>query len=75
MLIKITLILIVISIALRIIAKIYIKSMDKENLFRFAIEKKITKCERVFLLIIATTWPITFVMAIMTTISLILKYL
>ena len=75
MLIKITLILIVISIALRIIAKIYIKSMDKENLFRFAIEKKITKCESIFLLIIATTWSITFVMAIMTTISLILRYL
>lgn len=75
MLIKITLILIVISIALRIIAKIYIKSMDKENLFRFAIEKKTTKCESIFLLIIATTWSITFVMAIMTTISLILRYL
>lgn len=65
MLIKITLILLVIDIALYIIARVYFNTFT-------------TNCktgEKILFMIIGFTYMITFVIAVMAVISLILKYL
>lgn len=75
MLIKITLILLVISIALRIITRVYFNTLSASDKLRLLVQKNYKTGEEILLVIIGFTYMITFVIAVITVISLILKYL
>nr|DAH75182.1 MAG TPA: hypothetical protein [Caudoviricetes sp.] len=74
MLIKITLTLVVVTIALSIIGALYISSLDNVEYLRFD-DKKYTKRERNFFQILSVISMTAFVMVFVTIISLIFKYL
>mgnify|MGYP000404504873 CR=1 FL=1 len=75
MLIKITLILLVISIALFIIARVYFNTLSVSNKFRLNCTTNYKTGEKILFMIIGFTYMITFVIAVMAVISLIIKYL
>lgn len=75
MLIKITLILLVISIALFIITRVYFKTLSASNKFRLTYTTNYKTGEKILFMIIGFTYMITFAIAVMAVISLILKYL
>lgn len=75
MLIKITLILIVISIALYVIAKIYFRTLSAGSKLRLSCTTNYTTGEKILFTAIGIIHVITFAMVIMTISSLILKYL
>ena len=75
MLIKITLILLVISIALFIIARVYFNTLSASNKFRLTCTNNYKTGEKILFMIIGFTYMITFVIAIIAVISLIIKYL
>ena len=75
MLIKITLILLVIDIAFYIIARVYFSTLSFSNKFRLTRTTNYKTGEKILFMIIEFTYMITFVIAIITVISLILKYL
>lgn len=75
MLIKITLILLVISTALLIIARVYLKTLSANNKLRLTYTTNYKTGEKILFMIIGFTYIITFVMVVVTIISLILKYL
>lgn len=74
MLVKITLTLVVVTIALSIIGALYISSLDNVEYLRFD-DKKYTKCERNFFQILSVISMAAFVMVFATIISLIFKCL
>lgn len=75
MLIKITLILIVISIALYVIAKMYFRTLSAGSKLRLTCTTNYTVGEKILFMAIGFTYIITFVMVIVTIINLILRYL
>ena len=75
MLIKITLILLVISIALYIIARVYFNTLSAGNKLRLTCTTNYKTGEKILFMIIGFTYMITFVIAVIAVISLILKYL
>lgn len=75
MLIKITLIILVIDIALYIIARVYFNTLSFGNKFRLTCTTNYKTGEKILFMIIEFTYMITFVIAIIAVISLILKYL
>lgn len=75
MLIKITLILLVIDIALYIIARVYFNTLSYSNKFRLARTTNYKTGEKILFMIIGFTYMITFVIVIIAVISLIIRYL
>lgn len=75
MLIKITLILLVIAIALYIIARVYFNTLIASNKFRLARTTNYKTGEKILFMIIGFTYMITFVIVIIAVISLIIRYL
>lgn len=75
MLIKITLILLVISTALCIITRVYFKTLSASDKLRIIHRKNYKTGEEILFMIIGFTYMITFVIAVIAVISLILKYL
>ena len=75
MLIKITLILLVISIALFIITRAYFNTLIVSNKLRLTCTTNYKTGEKVLFMIIGFTYMITFVIAVIAVISFILKYL
>lgn len=75
MLIKITLILLVISIAFYIITRVYFKTLSASNKLRLICTANYKTGEKILFMIIGLTYIITFVIAVITIISLIFKYL
>lgn len=75
MLIKITLILLVIDIALYIIARVYFNTLSYSNQFRLASTTNYKTGEKILFMIIGFTYTITFVLVIIAVISLIFRYL
>lgn len=75
MLIKITLILLVIDIALYIIARVYFNTLSVSNKLRIAYTTNYKTGEKILFMIFGFTYMITFVIAVIAVISLILKYL
>lgn len=75
MLIKITLILLVIDIALYIIARVYFNTLSYSNKFRLASTTNYKTGEKILFMIIEFTYMITFVLVIIAVISLIFRYL
>jgi hypothetical protein len=75
MLLKITLSLIVISIALFIISRQYYKTRGLKDKIRFACGINYTKGEERFLMVIGFIYIVTFLMVIITVINLIFRYL
>ena len=71
MLIKITLILLVIDIALYIIARVYFNTLSAGNKFRIACTTNYKTGEKIS----GFTYVITFVIAVIAAISLIIRYL
>ena len=75
MLIKITLTLLVISIALFIIARVYFNTLSVSDTFRITRTTNYKTGEKILFMIIEFTYMITFVIAVIAVISLIFKYL
>lgn len=75
MLIKITLILLVIDIALYIIARVYFNTLSYGNKFRLTHTTNYKTGEKILFMIIGFTYMITFVLVIIAVISLIFRYL
>lgn len=75
MLIKITLILLVIDIALYIIARVYFNTLSYSNKFRLARTTNYKTGEKILFMISGFTYMITFVIAVIAAISLIIRYL
>lgn len=75
MLIKITLTLLVISIALFIIARVYFNTLSVSDKFRITRTTNYKTGEKILFMIIEFTYMITFVIAVIAVISLIFKYL
>lgn len=75
MLIKITLILLVIDIALYIIAIVYFNALSAGNKFRIACTTNYKTGEKILFMISGFTYMITFVIAVIAAISLIIRYL
>lgn len=75
MLLKITLSLIVISIALFIISRQYYKTRGLKDKIRFACGINYTKGEERFLMVAGFIYIVTFLMVIITVINLIFRYL
>lgn len=75
MLIKITLILLVISIALCIITRVYFKTLSASDKLRIIHTKNYKTGENILFMIIGFTYMITFVLVIIAVISLIFRYL
>ena len=75
MLIKITLILIVISIALYVITKMYFRTLSAGNKLRLTCTTNYKTGEKILFMIIGFTYMITFVIAVIAVISLIFRYL
>lgn len=75
MLIKITLILLVISIAFYIIARVYFNTLSAGNIFRLTCTTNYKTGEKILFMIIGFTYMITFVLVIIAVISLIFRYL
>lgn len=75
MLIKITLILLVISIAFYIITRVYFKTLSAGNKLRLTCTANYKTGEKILFMIIGFTYMITFAIAVITIISLIFKYL
>lgn len=75
MLIKITLILIVISIAFYIITKVYVRTLSTGSKLRLTCTTNYTLGEKILFMTIGFTYMITFTMVVITIINLILKYL
>lgn len=75
MLIKIALILLVISIALYIITKVYFNTLSASDKLRLTCTTNYKIGEKILFMIIGFTYMITFVIAVIAVISLILKYL
>jgi hypothetical protein len=75
MLIKIALILLVISTALFIITRVYFKTLSASDKLRIIHTKNYKTGEEILFMIIGFTYMITFVIAIIAVISLIIKYL
>lgn len=75
MLIKITLILLVISTALLIIARVYFKTLSTSDKLRLLVRKNYKTGEKILLMIIGFAYIITFVMVVVTIINLILRCL
>ena len=75
MLIKITLTLIVISIALLIISSQYYRTRNLKDKIRFACGTNYTKGEERFLMVTGFIYIVTFLMVIITVVNLIFRYL
>lgn len=75
MLIKITLILIVISIALYVITKMYFRTLSAGRKLRLSCTTNYTVGEKILFMTVGFTYMITFVIVVIAVISLILKYL
>ena len=75
MLIKITLTLLVISIALYIITRVYFNTLSASINFRLTCTTNYKTGEKILFMITGFTYMITFVIAVIAVISLILKYL
>ena len=75
MLIKITLILLVIDIAFYIIARVYFNTLSVGNKFRLNCTTNYKTGEKILFMIIGFTYMITFVIAVIAAISLIIRYL
>lgn len=75
MLIKITLILLVIDIAFYIIARVYFNTLSACNKFRLTCTTNYKTGEKILFMITGFTYMITFVIAVIAAISLIIRYL
>lgn len=75
MLIKIALILLVISIALFIIARVYFNTLSASDKLRLTCTTNYKIGEKILFMIIGFTCMITFVIAVIAVISLIFRYL
>lgn len=75
MLIKITMILVVISFALLIISRMYFRTLGVTDQLRISVKKEYKKGEEILFTLHGFTVMVTFVMVIVTVISLIIKCL
>lgn len=75
MLVKITMILVVISIALLIISRMYLRTLGVADQLRISVKKEYKKGEEILFTLFGFTVMVTFVMVIVTVISLIIKCL
>lgn len=75
MLVKITMILVVISIALTIISKMYLRTLNVADRLRIVLKNEYKKGEEILFTLFGFTVMVTFVMVIVTVISLIIKCL
>lgn len=75
MLVKITLTLIVVYIALVIVARLYINSLNLVNRTRLFVGKNLTKFELVFVCSLGVLGVVTISMTVITIIYSIFKYL
>ena len=75
MLIKITMILVVISFALLITSRMYVRTLNVADQLRISVKKEYKKGEEILFTLFGFTVMVTFVMVIVTVISLIIKCL
>lgn len=75
MLVKITMILVVISIALLIISRMYLRTLGVADQLRISVKNEYKKGEEILFTLFGFTVMVTFVMVIVTVISLIIKCL
>lgn len=75
MLIKITMILVVISFALLITSRMYVGTLGVTDQLRISVKKEYKKGEEILFTLFGFTVMVTFVMVIVTVISLIIKCL
>lgn len=75
MLVKITMILVVISIALTIISKMYLRTLNVADRLRIVLKNEYKKGEEILFALLGCAYMVTFVMVIVTVISLIIKCL
>lgn len=75
MLIKITMILVIISFALLITSRMYVRTLGVTDQLRISVKKEYKKGEEILFTLFGFTVMVTFVMVIVTVISLIIKCL
>lgn len=75
MLVKITMILVVISIALLIISRMYLRTLGVADQLRISVKKEYKKGEEILLTLFGCAYMVTFAMVVVTIISLIIKCL
>lgn len=75
MLIKITMILVVISIALTIISKMYLRTLNVADRLRIVLKNEYKKGEEILFALLGRAYMVTFAMVVVTIISLIIKCL
>lgn len=75
MLVKITMILVVISIALTIISKMYLRTLNVADRLRIVLKNECKKGEEILFALLGCAYMVTFAMVVVTIISLIIKCL
>ena len=75
MLVKITMILVVISIALLIISRMYLRTLGVADQLRISVKKEYKKGENILIALFGFTVMVAFVMVVVAIISLIIKCL
>lgn len=75
MLVKITMILVVISIALLIISRMYLRTLGVADQLRIFVKKEYKKGENILFVLCGFTVMVAFVMVVVAIISLIIKCL
>lgn len=75
MLVKITMILVVISIALLIISRMYLRTLGVADQLRISVKKEYKKGENILFSLCGFTVMVAFVMVVVAIISLIIKCL
>lgn len=75
MLVKITMILVVISIALLIISRMYVRTLGVTDRLRISVKNEYKKGEEILFALLGCAYMVTFAMVVVTIISLIIKCL
>ncbi len=75
MLVKITMILVVISIALLITSRMYVRTLGVTDQLRISVKKEYKKGEEILFALLGRAYMVTFAMVVVTIISLIIKCL
>lgn len=75
MLVKITMILVVISFALLITSRMYVRTLGVTDQLRISVKKEYKKGEEILFALLGCAYMVTFAMVVVTIISLIIKCL
>lgn len=75
MLVKITMILVVISIALLITSRMYVRTLGVTDQLRISVKKEYKKGEEILFTLFGCAYMVTFAMVVVTIYSLIIKCL